>query len=132
MFVLEKYCQRNSLKVNVGKTKVVKHRNGGRLARTDQLFFNNTEIEFKDSFEYLGTWNISRKKPMLPLALYNPKSNSEKFVLSPPLDSMRALYFHLLLTLSIFSAMCYHRRKETNTLPKWLDFISRNGSESVF
>ena len=54
MFVLEKYCQRNSLKVNVGKTKVVKHRNGGRLARTDQLFFNNTEIEFKDSFGYLG------------------------------------------------------------------------------
>ena len=54
MFVLEKYCQRNSLKVNVGTTKVVKHRNGGRLARTDQLFFNKTEIEFKDSFEYLG------------------------------------------------------------------------------
>ena len=25
MFVLEKFCQRNSLKVNVGKTKVVKH-----------------------------------------------------------------------------------------------------------
>ena len=48
MFLLEKYCQRNSLKVNVGKTKVVKHRNGGRLARTDQLFFINTEIEFKD------------------------------------------------------------------------------------
>ena len=54
MFVLEKYCQRNSLKVNVGKTKVVKHRKGRRLARTDQLFFNNTEIEFKDSFEHLG------------------------------------------------------------------------------
>ena len=54
MFVLKKYCQRNSLKVNVGKTKVVKHRNGGRLARTDHLFFNNTEFEFKGSFEYLG------------------------------------------------------------------------------
>ena len=54
MFALEKFCQRNSLKVNVGKTKVVKHRNGGRLARTVQLFFNHTEIEFKDSFEYLG------------------------------------------------------------------------------
>ena len=40
--------------MNVGTTKVVKHRNGGRLARTDQLFFNKTEIEFKDSFEYLG------------------------------------------------------------------------------
>ena len=53
-FVLKKYCQRNSLRVNIGKTKVVKHRIGGKLARTDQLFFNNTEIEFKDSFEYLG------------------------------------------------------------------------------
>ena len=54
LFALEKYCQRNRLKVNVGKTKVVKHRNGGRLASTDPLFFNSTEIEFKDSFEYLG------------------------------------------------------------------------------
>ena len=140
MFVLEKYCQRSSLRVNVGKTKVMKHRNGGRLARADQLFFNNTEIEFKDSFEYLGIVLSTKltgskhlehlkKKPMLPLALYNPKSNSEKFVLSPRLDSMRASYFHLLLMLSMFSAMCYHRRKETNTLPKWLGFISRNGSE---
>ena len=54
MIVLEKYCPRNSLEKNVGKSRVVKHRNGGRLARTDQLVFNNTEIEIKDSFEYLG------------------------------------------------------------------------------
>ena len=59
-------------------------------------------------------WNSLVGEFAAPLALYNPKSNSEKFVLSPRLESMRASYFHLLLTLSMFSAMCYHRRKETN------------------
>ena len=123
MFVLKKYCQRNSLKVNVGKTQVVKHRNGGSLARTDQLFFNNTEIEIKDSFEYLGLVLSTKMTGFKHLEHLKKKNYAVSCYIQPKVQlrkicfksSMRMSCFNLLLTLSMFSAICYHRRKGTNT-----------------
>ena len=54
------YCHRNALRVNVSKTKAVKFRRGGQLARSDKLTVESQTIEFVNSFEYLGVVLSSR------------------------------------------------------------------------
>lgn len=57
---LAQWCQRNRMNVNLAKTKVVKFRKGGRLARSDHLLLNGKEVEFVNKYEYLGVTLSSR------------------------------------------------------------------------
>ncbi len=51
---LNTYCNKNKLKVNVEKTNIVKFRKGGRLSSKDSVSFNDSNISFLSSFNYLG------------------------------------------------------------------------------
>ena len=44
----------HDLSVIASKTKTMKIRSGGPLCKTDKLFYNNHEIDFVNSFSYLG------------------------------------------------------------------------------
>lgn len=59
--VLEKYCKLNKLVVNIGKTKIVVFRSGGRAKFADSLNFEyeNKNIEIVSSYDYLGIPIIS-------------------------------------------------------------------------
>ncbi|CAG0900082.1 unnamed protein product, partial [Cyprideis torosa] len=57
---LEQWCDDNQLEVNVQKTKAMKIRKGGRLKRTDRLFYKNQQVEFVKAHEYLGLTLQSR------------------------------------------------------------------------
>ena len=60
LYALEDWCQENKILVNTNKTKVIKFRKGGRLARTDSFEYNGQEIEIVSSYEYLGLTLQSR------------------------------------------------------------------------
>lgn len=51
---LHNYCEENQLKVNHSKTKIMKFRNGGRLAKTDSFYYNGREVEIVNKYNYLG------------------------------------------------------------------------------
>ena len=51
---LNTYCSRNYLKINVNKTKCIKFRRGGRLAFDEKFYISKREIEFTNTFCYLG------------------------------------------------------------------------------
>ena len=54
LVLLERYCCEHDLKVNIGKTKIVKFRRGGRLAQSDKVEYAGSKLEFVNRFEYLG------------------------------------------------------------------------------
>ena len=51
---LSEYCEKWKLHVNIGKTKIVIFRKGGKVDVSNKLFYENTELEIVDSFCYLG------------------------------------------------------------------------------
>jgi hypothetical protein len=51
---LTEWATLNDLKLNAGKTKVMKFRRGGALLNTDELTCNSKHLEFVKSFKYLG------------------------------------------------------------------------------
>lgn len=65
MDALHAWCLENGMKVNIGKTKAMKFRRGGRLARSDKILYDGTILEFVNSYDYLGVsfqTNLSVKK----------------------------------------------------------------------
>ena len=52
--ILEQYCERWKLTVNVDKTKVMIFKRGGRLARNTSFTYNGRELEIVKKFTYLG------------------------------------------------------------------------------
>ena len=50
---LYKYCSDNYLGINIGKTKIMKFRRGGHLAKSDVITCNSNPIEFVSKFTYL-------------------------------------------------------------------------------
>ena len=51
---LHEYCERWGLEVNIDKTKIVVFRKRGKIKATDKWYFNNSEKEVVDNFNYLG------------------------------------------------------------------------------
>ena len=51
---LERYCLQNGLTINASKTKAMKFRNGGSIAKHDKLRLRDSPIEFVNHFCYLG------------------------------------------------------------------------------
>ena len=75
---LNRWCLDNKLKVNVSKTKVLKFRKAGRLARDDRFTLGRKKIEICQSYEYLGvtlqpalcfTKHLQRRKAMALAAI---------------------------------------------------------------
>src|SRR5690606_20186079 len=52
--MLERWSASRGLSINVAKTKAMKFRRGGRLARADKLNLSSKPIEFVNEFAYLG------------------------------------------------------------------------------
>ena len=51
---LNTYCSRNNLKINVNKTECIKFRRGDCLAVDKKIYISNREVEFTNTFCYLG------------------------------------------------------------------------------
>ena len=49
---LDQWCAENKISVNLQKTKAIKFRKGGRMAKTDQLFFRGEKVEFVNEYRY--------------------------------------------------------------------------------
>ena len=60
---LNTYCSRNFLKINVNKTKCIKFRRGGRLAIDKKFYISKREVEFTNTFCYLGVIFSSTLSP---------------------------------------------------------------------
>ena len=58
--LLKTWCDTNQIHVNVEKTKIVKFRRGGRLARGDVFMYGNDRVEVVSAYEYLGVTLQSR------------------------------------------------------------------------
>src|SRR5690625_2635598 len=54
MVALERWTRTNNMKVNTGKTKIVKFRNGEPLAKKDKHQFEGSWIVMVNEFNYLG------------------------------------------------------------------------------
>lgn len=54
ILALAEWSSINGIKVNVAKTKMMKHRKAGRYARDDIFYYEGTEIEKVNAFTYLG------------------------------------------------------------------------------
>ena len=52
--ILNNYCNKWKLKVNIGKTKIMVFRKGGILRRNLKFYFNNEELEIVNKYTYLG------------------------------------------------------------------------------
>lgn len=52
--MLQIWCTENKLNINTAKTKIMKFRKGGPLRKTDVVKYGHLEIEFVNSYEYLG------------------------------------------------------------------------------
>ena len=52
--ILSEYCNRNRLKVNTAKTKIMIFRGGGILPRDLKFYYNGIELAIVSSFSYLG------------------------------------------------------------------------------
>ena len=55
--ILEDYCKRWKLKVNIDKTKIVVFRKGGRISNNVRFIYDNAEIEIVNRFCYLGLFS---------------------------------------------------------------------------
>lgn len=51
---LASYCGKFNMKINTDKTKIVVYRKGGKLARKEAWYLNNSKIEVVSKFRYLG------------------------------------------------------------------------------
>lgn len=51
---LSNYCHQNNLNLNLNKTKIIKFRKGGRLAKADIFKFENKKVEIDNKYNYLG------------------------------------------------------------------------------
>ena len=52
--ILSEYCNRNRLKLNTAKTKIMVFRRGGILQRGLAFYYNDTELSIVNTFSYLG------------------------------------------------------------------------------
>ena len=66
--VLVKYCRMWSLIVNLCKTKIAVFRRGGKLERSEKLYFNGKKIDVVSSYKYFGIifstklkWTLAKK-----------------------------------------------------------------------
>jgi hypothetical protein len=48
------YLTQRGLSINAAKTKIIKFRNGGKMAKSNTLFLSGKKIEFVNQFNYLG------------------------------------------------------------------------------
>lgn len=60
LYVLSDYCRGNKLEVNLGKTRVLKFRRGGRVHAEDTFLYNGIIVNHCNDYEYLGITVQSR------------------------------------------------------------------------
>ncbi len=91
--VLDEYCERWALQVNIDKTKIVVFKKGGRIGRNEQWKYKGRNIDVVNCFKYLGIvfaksgkFNIAQKTlaEQATKGLFTLKRYTNKFVnLSP-------------------------------------------------
>ena len=53
---LEKYVEKNKLTVNIGKSKIMIFKRGGKNKKGQKWKYNNQEMEIVKEYKYLGVW----------------------------------------------------------------------------
>ena len=68
MNILQSFCGKYGLAVNLNKTKLMVFRNGGILKRNEKVYFKGERLEYVNSYKYLGLtmsptlhWNVAIK-----------------------------------------------------------------------
>lgn len=103
---LQSWCLKYKLKVNIKKTKAMKFRNGGKLKNTDILTLNNNNLEFVNSFEYLGVI-------MQPTLTISKHINSKSVKASYAIGSINHMLYislatlHRIFTIKIWPIVTY-------------------------
>lgn len=57
---LGKYTERNYLEVNIGKTKIMIFRRGGRKSKGEKWYLGGRPLEIVDSYKCLGFWFLTK------------------------------------------------------------------------
>ena len=77
---LNEYCKGCHLKINEAKSKVIVFRKGGRLARSDNFFINNTKLENVNSYKFLGLGFTSKASWSSALSLLAEQASKAIFM----------------------------------------------------
>ena len=81
--VLELFCKRYGMRVNLTKTNVIVFRNGGPLRKNEKFYYNNQQIETATYYKYLGTlFSSSLKWPACLNNLSQQASKAQMFHIS--------------------------------------------------
>ena len=123
---LYKYCSDNYLGINIGKTKIMKFRRGGHLAKCDVIACNSNPIEFVSKFSYLGVVFQTRGK--LTGHFYHLRNKGiaacAKVAARMPLSKMSlAILARLFLAVVLPSATYGLRSIHTNETLDFLDEV---------
>ena len=79
--VLDTFCKKYDLGVNLSKTKVVTFRNGGPLRCNDRFYFNGSKLECVSHYKYLGIIFTSRLCWSVPLQTLSVQAEKALFAL---------------------------------------------------
>ena len=58
--ILQQYCQKWGMTVNLKKTKIIVFKNGGIYRKNENCFFQGTNVDKVNSYMYLGLYFTSR------------------------------------------------------------------------
>ena len=106
------------MNVNVGKTKVIKFRRGGRLKNTDLIYYMGEDIEFTNSFEYLGVILTATNKKSAHLNERRRKgiNNINALFTKVLIQKLQLQHAHRLFMNIILPSVAYGRSNFTDSL----------------
>ena len=111
---VDNFCKRWDLKINLGKTKVIKHRKGGKIKNSDKWYLGSgpskQEIAVTNSYKYLGiyfTTELSMRQATIQLGLQGTKAlNFVKYLIVKhkyiPFDTACRLFDALVLPVLLY------------------------------
>jgi len=107
--ILARFCDEWGLEVNMGKTKFLVFRRGGRIAQREKCFFKGNRIEIANTYKYLGlefspgnTWG----KATRTLSDQASKAMSQLRLISKKVGGLQSRSFSESLMQLLFQSSC--------------------------
>ena len=126
--ILEIFCEKWGMEVNLKKTKVVVFRNDGRTSKSDRFFYTNRSVEIVIYYRYLGL--IFSKKFMVQ-SIINLGLTGRESSQSCEENDMKSGHPKLHLCFKIFDSrivpiLCYESEIWGHTYPDQIEKIHVN------